>query len=195
MKFFVATKNPGKIREFERIFTALGDETLSEKDFKNPMPEPVEDGKSFIENALIKARAGAVFTGLPSVADDSGLCVDALSGAPGIFSARYAGVHGDDEANNRKLLSELSNVPMEKRKAHYTCAIACVFPDGREFVVEDKCNGYIDFSESGNEGFGYDPLFISDIGKFSEIPTEKKDEISHRGKAVKKFEEKLKEYL
>lgn len=195
MKFFLASKNAGKIREFGRIFASLGEEMLSEKDLQAPMPEPVEDGKTFTDNALIKARAGMLFTGLPSVADDSGLCVDALSGAPGIFSARYSGVHGDDKGNNSKLLKELEGVEAQNRSAHYTCAIACVFPDGREFAVEDTCGGYIDFSESGSEGFGYDPLFISEIGKFSEITAEQKDKISHRGKAVKKFEQELKKYL
>ena len=195
MRFFLASKNEGKIGEFSRIFATLREEMISEKDLKYPMPEPVENGKTFAENALIKARAGMQFTGLACVADDSGLCVDALSGAPGIYSARYSGVHGDNPANNRKLLSELEGIKKENRTAHYVCAIACVFPDGREFTVEAKCEGYIDFIESGKGGFGYDPLFVSEIGKFSEISAEQKDKVSHRGKAVRKFEEKLKEYL
>ena len=195
MKFFIATKNNDKIKEFERIFSELGIEFLSEKDLEIPMPEPVENGKTFEENALIKARAGVNFTGLPTVADDSGLCVDALGGRPGIYSARYAGIHGDNAENNRKLLSELKDVPIEKRTAHYACAIACVFPDLREFTVTGKCEGKIDFCESGNGGFGYDPLFISEIGKFSEVSAKQKDAVSHRGKAVKLFKEKLNGYL
>ncbi len=195
MKFFLSSKNNGKIREFERIFHLFGIEMLSEKDFQAEMPEPEESGLTFEDNALIKARAGVVFSGLPTVADDSGLCVDALSGRPGVLSARYAGVHGDDEANNKKLLSELQNVPANERTAHYVCAIACVFPDGREFTVIGKCEGLIDFCRTGSGGFGYDPLFISPIGKFSEISAEEKDNVSHRGKAIKRFEEKLKEFI
>lgn len=195
MKFFIATKNEGKIREFKRIFSELGISIVTEKDLEKPVPEAVEDGKTFADNALIKARAGAKFTGLPTVADDSGICVDALGGRPGILSARYAGKHGDDAANNAKLLSELSGVPSEKRTAHYTCVIACVFPDGREFTVSGRCDGIIDFAESGTGGFGYDPLFIGEAGKFSEVTSEQKDAVSHRGKAVRLFREKIGEYL
>lgn len=195
MKFFIATKNNDKIKEFERIFSELGIELISEKDFDTPMPEPFENGDTFEQNALIKARAGMEFTGLPTVADDSGLCVDALGGRPGIYSARYAGVHGDNAENNRKLLRELKDVPKEKRMAHYVCAIACVFPDSKEFTVTGTCEGEIDFIESGNGGFGYDPLFISEIGKFSEVSAAQKDAVSHRGKAVKLFKEKLNEFL
>lgn len=195
MKFFIASKNSGKIKEFENIFSDLGIGLVTEADFKAEMPEPAETGATFTENALIKARAGAIFSGLPCVADDSGLCVDTLGGKPGIFSARYAGEHGDSKANNRKLLRELQGQPMEKRTAHYTCAIACAFPDGREFTVCGKCYGKIDFCESGNGGFGYDPLFIGECGKFSEISAEQKNKISHRAKAVKLFKEKLNEFL
>ena len=195
MKFFLASKNAGKIKEFERIFFALGTDLISERDLADKMPEPQENGKTFAENALIKARAGAAFTLLPTVADDSGLCVDALDGRPGVYSARYAGAHGDSAANNAKLLKELENVPKSERTAHFVCVIACVFPDGREFTVSGECEGYIDFKESGRGGFGYDPLFISPAGKFSEISAEEKDAVSHRGKAVRKFEEELRKYL
>ena len=195
MKFFVATKNKGKIREFKRIFAELGIDILAVNDLKEPMPEAVENGKTFEENALIKAHEGARFSGLPTVADDSGLCVDALGGAPGIFSARYAGEHGDDKANNAKLLKELNGIPAEKRTAHYMCVIACAFPDGREFTVTGRCDGKIDFCESGTGGFGYDPLFIGEIGKFSEVTAQEKDAVSHRGMAVRLFKDKLSEYL
>ncbi|MBR4911178.1 MAG: RdgB/HAM1 family non-canonical purine NTP pyrophosphatase [Clostridia bacterium] len=195
MKFFVATKNAGKIKEFSRLFCELGIDMMTESDLSAPLPEAEETGDTFNENALIKARAGAAFTGLPTVADDSGLCVDALGGMPGVCSARYAGVHGDSAANNKKLLAELAGVPQEERTAHFVCAIACVFPDGREFTVTGKCNGTIDFSESGDRGFGYDPLFISECGKFSEISAEQKDKISHRGMAIRLFKEKINEYL
>lgn len=195
MRFFVATKNSGKIREFKRILGELGIEILTGNDLKDPLPDVVEDGETFADNALIKARAGAAFTGLPTVADDSGLCVDALSGAPGVLSARYAGEHGNDKANNEKLLKELSGVSAEKRTAHYMCVIACAFPDGREFTVSGRCDGIIDFSESGTGGFGYDPLFIGEIGKFSEVTAAQKDAVSHRGKAIRLFTEKIGEYL
>lgn len=195
MKFFIASKNADKIREFGEIFAEQGIGIVTENDLTEPLPEPEETGADFRDNALIKARAGAAFSGLPTVADDSGICVDALGGAPGVFSARYAGEHGDNAANNRKLLSELSGVPAEKRGAHYTCVIACVFPDGREFTVSGECYGSIDFKETGNGGFGYDPLFIGESGKFSEISAQQKNEISHRGKAVRLFKQKLNEYL
>ncbi|MBO4432435.1 MAG: RdgB/HAM1 family non-canonical purine NTP pyrophosphatase [Clostridia bacterium] len=195
MKFFIATKNNGKIRELSRIFCELGIDVVSERDLKEPMPEVEEDGETFEDNALIKARAGAKFTELPTVADDSGLCVDALGGAPGILSARYSGEHGNDKANNEKLLKELSGVTASERTAHYICAIACVFPDGREFTVSGRCDGSIDFKESGAGGFGYDPLFIGEVGKFSEVSAETKDAVSHRGKAVKLFKERINDYL
>ena len=135
-------------------------------------------------------------TGLISVADDSGICVDYLDGRPGVFSARYSGEHGNDEMNNDKLLSELSGVPMENRTAYYVAAIACVFPDGKQFTVRGECHGHIAFERQvGNGGFGYDPLFISEKGPFSQLTAEEKDAISHRGKALIKFKEELKKYI
>lgn len=195
MEFFIATKNNGKIKEFERIFKRLNIKIVTENDLDELLPDVEENGETFSENALIKARAGAVFTGLPTVADDSGLCVDALGGKPGILSARYSGKHGDSVANNSKLLSELKGIPFERRSAHFICAIACVFPDGREFTVSGRCDGFIDYSESGKGGFGYDPLFISEKGKFSEIDEVEKDSVSHRGNALREFEKQIKEYV
>ncbi len=195
MKFFIATKNQHKYREFTKIFENLGHSLICESDLETQMPDVVEDGTSFEENALIKARTGVLFSQLPCVSDDSGICVDYLNGAPGIFSARYAGEHGDDKANNQKLLAELNGVPYEKRTGRYVCAIACVFPDGREFTVRGEVEGIIAESEKGSNGFGYDPLFISEIGRFSEVSAEAKNEISHRGIAIKKFTEEVKKYL
>lgn len=195
MKFFIATKNGNKIKEFSRIFSDMGIEFVCENDFDSVMPEPEENGMTFSENALIKARAGLQFSGLPAIADDSGLCVDALGGKPDIFSARYAGPNCDSDENNKKLLHELKNVPLNRRTAYFICVIACVFPDGREFTVEGRCDGLIDISPSGKGGFGYDPLFISELGKFSEITPEQKDKVSHRGKAIKLFKERLNEYI
>ena len=194
MKIFIATKNKKKLVELERILTPLGFEVLSEKDLDSPLEEIEETGTTFRENAVLKAKAGLERTGYISVADDSGICVDYLGGAPGIFSARYSG--GNDEDNNNKLLRELEGVPYEKRDAHYTAAIACVFPDGREFTVHGECYGHIALEpQSGNGGFGYDPLFISENGPFSQLTAEEKDAISHRGKALRLFKEELQKYI
>ena len=195
MKVFIATKNQKKLVELSRILEPMGFEVLSEKDLENPLTDVVEDGTTFEENAIIKAKAGLKETGFISVADDSGICVDYLGGAPGIFSARYSGGHGNDDDNNKKILKELDGVPMEKRTAYYVAAIACVFPDGRQFTVRGECHGHIAFEESGNCGFGYDPLFISEKGCFGHLSAEEKDSISHRGKALKLFKEELKKYI
>ncbi len=195
MKVFIATKNAKKLIELERILTPLGFEVLSEKDLDKPLGEVEETGTTFAENALLKAKAGLELTGLISVADDSGICVDYLNGAPGIYSARYSGGHGNDEENNKKILRELEGVPMEQRGAHYSAAIACVFPDGRSFTVQGDCFGHIAFEESGTQGFGYDPLFISEKGCFGHLSAEEKDEISHRGKALRLFKEELTKYI
>lgn len=196
MVFFVATKNEGKKKELLRILAPLGIEVISEKDLEKPLGDVVEDGKTFEENALIKARYAAAQTNLPSVADDSGLCVDAIGGEPGIYTARYAGEPTDNAKNNAKLLSVLKDVPMEKRTARFVSAVACVFPDGREFTVRGECEGKIAFELKGDKGFGYDPLFISELGCFGEISDEQKDSISHRGRALLKLKEKLtQEYI
>ena len=196
MKIFIATKNAKKLKELKRILEPMGFEVLCEKDLDKPFADAIEDGATFEENAIIKAKSGLMQTGFISVADDSGICVDYLDGAPGIFSARYSGEHGNDKQNNQKLLKELENVPMEKRTAYYVAAIACVFPDGRQFTVRGECHGHIAFSEQeGEGGFGYDPLFISEIGPFSQVTDEQKDAVSHRGKALVKFREKLMEYI
>lgn len=196
MVFFVATKNEGKKKELLRILAPLGIEVISEKDLEKPLGDVIEDGKTFEENALIKARYAAAQTNLPSVADDSGLCVDAIGGEPGIYTARYAGEPTDNAKNNAKLLSVLKDVPMEKRTARFVSAVACVFPDGREFTVRGECEGKIAFELKGDKGFGYDPLFISELGCFGEISDEQKDSISHRGRALLKLKEKLtQEYI
>ncbi len=195
MKIFIATKNQKKLVELSRILTPMGFEVLCEKDLKEPLAEVEETGTTFEENAIIKAKAGLNATGYISVADDSGICVDYLNGAPGVFSARYSGEHGNDEENNQKLLRELDGVPMEKRTAYYVAAIACVFPDGRSFTVRGECHGHIDFKENGNGGFGYDPLFISELGCFGLVSPEQKDTISHRGKALRLFKSELEKYI
>lgn len=195
MKFFLSTKNMHKLTEFRRILNPLGIEIICEKDLPYELPDVEEDGTTFEENALIKARAGLKRTGLISVADDSGLCVDALNGEPGIYSARYAGEPSDMQLNKKLLLKNLLGVSYEKRTARFVSAVACVFPDGREFTVTGYCEGHIGFEESGTSGFGYDPLFISSIGCFGELSDEQKDSVSHRGNSLKLFREELKKYL
>lgn len=196
MKIFIATKNQNKLRELKRILIPMGFDVLCESDLDFQLIDAVEDGKTFSENAIIKAKSGLKQTGYITVADDSGLCVDYLGGAPGVYSARYAGEHGNSDKNNDKLLSELNGVPLEKRTAHFACSVACVFPDGREFCVSGKCNGHIAFElQEGSGGFGYDPLFISEKGPFSQLSDADKDEISHRGIALNKFKEELKKYI
>lgn len=191
-KFFVATKNAHKVEEFKRILLPLGFEVISEKDLDKPIDDVEETGTTFEENSLIKARYGCKVTNLPTVADDSGLCVDYLSGAPGIYSARYAGEHGNYEANNQKLLKELEGVAENKRTAKFVSAISCVMPDGLEFTVIGECHGKIAFDIKGDNGFAFDRVFISSIGRFSEILPEEKDSISHRYMALLEFEKKLK---
>ena len=195
MKFFIATKNAHKVIEFKRILEPMGIEVLCESDLGFDLTDVEEDGTTFEENALIKASAACEQTGYVSLADDSGLCVDALGGAPGIFSARYCGVHGNDKENNRKLLRELDGVPFDERTARFVSAVACVFPDGRKFTVTGKCEGKIDFEERGENGFGYDPLFVGEIGCFGLATAEQKDSVSHRGRALKKLREELKNYI
>lgn len=195
MKFLIATKNAHKVIEFKRILEPMGIEVLCESDLGFDLTDVEEDGTTFEENALIKASAACEQTGYVSLADDSGLCVDALGGAPGIFSARYCGVHGNDKENNRKLLRELDGVPFDERTARFVSAVACVFPDGRKFTVTGKCEGKIDFEEKGENGFGYDPLFVGEIGCFGLASAEQKDSVSHRGRALKKLREELKNYI
>ena len=195
----LATHNAHKVEEFRAILASLAKDTgkayrvLSFRDVPD-IPEVEETGTTFAANALLKAEAGAK-SGYITVADDSGLSVDALGGAPGIFSARYAGGHGDDEANNKKLLAEMQG--KTERGAHYVCAVACVFPDGRHFTVEGTCEGEILTAPRGSAGFGYDPLFlIPGTGQtFAEMTADEKNARSHRTVALKRFVEKIQEYL
>ena len=185
----LATRNQGKVREFRRILDAISNGAINLVGLEEfPHTTDVEEtGTTFKENALLKARSVCKETGLPAIADDSGLCVDALNGAPGIFSARFAGVHGDDKANNAKLLRDLESVPEEKRSAHFTCAAALVLPDGREHVCEEIFEGSILFAPIGDQGFGYDPLFRPHGLAISsaQMSAEEKDSISHRGKSLR----------
>lgn len=195
MKILIATHNKKKREELERILSPLGIDVVTDTDAGCNLRDVEENGTSFEENALIKAKAGCEDSGLPCIADDSGLVVDALGGAPGIYSARYCGVHGNDEANNDKLLKELENVPDEKRTARFVCAICCVFPDGKTINVNGSCEGTIYRERHGKGGFGYDPLFNCGGKPFGEITGEEKDKISHRGKALKLLAEELKRII
>lgn len=192
MKIILATKNKGKAKEIKVILKDLNLELLTLDDFPET-PNPVEDGKSFKENALKKARSVAKHLNIAAMADDSGLEVDILNKRPGIFSARYAGENATDEENNRKLLKELKDIPFEKRCASYKCVIALVFPSEREATVEGDCRGLISLEPKGSGGFGYDPLFyVPEYGKtMAELPPEIKNRISHRGKALAKLKNKL----
>lgn len=188
MKWVVATSNPGKLREFQAIFEAYGLELISKAE-AGVLEDPEEDGTTFEENALIKARACAAACGLPTVSDDSGLSVDALGGAPGIFSARYA----EPGHRRERVLSEMRNVPEAERGAAFVCAIACVIPGECEFTVHGECRGIIAHKSVGTGGFGYDPIFfVPEYGKtFGEIPPEIKNQVSHRARALAALREKL----
>lgn len=189
MDFLIATHNKKKQAEMQRVLEPLGIHVKTAAELGIELSEVEENGTTFYENARIKALSGCKESGLPCIADDSGICVDYLGGAPGIYSARYSG--GDDEDNNDKLLQELEGVEKEKRTAYYACSISCCFPDGREISAEGKCYGYIGFERQGTGGFGYDPLFITEKGCFGELSPAEKDEMSHRGNALRILKEKL----
>ncbi|HML96195.1 MAG TPA: XTP/dITP diphosphatase [Thermodesulfobacteriota bacterium] len=188
----LATGNKGKIKEFEGLLRGVAGKITGLGDLESP-PEIVEDGDTFMENALKKARALAKYSGKPALADDSGLAVDALGGKPGVYSARYAGEGATDEKNIDKLLGELGDT--ENRNARFVCFLALVTPDGKETVVSGKCKGIILTERRGSGGFGYDPVFyLPEFGKtMAEIPSGLKNEISHRARAVEKLVRILKE--
>ncbi len=195
MKFLLASKNKHKLSEFKRIFAELGLEIISEAELDIPLEEVEETGLTFEENAFLKANAAMKATGLPAIADDSGLCVDYLNGEPGIFSARFAGEPVDNDKNNEKLLTLLSGVKHEDRTAKFVSSIVCVFPCGDIITARGECHGYIAEEKCGTNGFGYDPLFVSSIGCFGVISDKEKDSVSHRGRALNEFSKKLYKYL
>ena len=195
IKLLVATTNPGKFAEVKDFLRQLPLEVLSLSDLAT-WPKIIEDGATFEENALKKARALAEYSGYLTLADDSGLEVDALNGAPGIYSARYCGEEGNDKKNNEKLMHELRELPEEKRTGRFVCALALCAPKSRdkiEWIVRESCEGRIAFALKGENGFGYDPLFFyPSLGKtFGEIDRAIKATVSHRGKALKKLAEML----
>jgi XTP/dITP diphosphohydrolase len=184
VKLLLATRNVKKLRELQRILATV---ELVGLDDVPPYDEVPESGLTFAENALIKAREGAARTGVPTAADDSGLAVDALNGMPGVFSARWAGRHGDDAANLELLLAQVTDVPDVHRGAAFVCAAALALPDGREWTVEGEMRGRLVRSPRGTGGFGYDPIFVADgeTRTNAELSPVEKDAISHRGKAFR----------
>ena len=207
MDFILATNNMKKLAEMQRILSPLGINVVTAKMLGIELPEVVEDGDTFEANAKIKAESACKITGLPAIADDSGLCVDYLGGYPGIYSARFANIeiHGDecvdneknadDEDNNNLLLEKLQGVAESDRTAYYVCAISCIFPDGKEISVRGECHGIIGFERDGNAGFGYDPLFIINGKSFGMYEGEEKDKISHRGKALRSLADEIKKII
>lgn len=188
-KLLLATRNKGKIVEFRRILDALapGEIELVGLDQFPELHDVDETGATFEENALLKAREMSEATGLPAIADDSGLCIDALNGDPGIFSARWAGGHGDDKANIEKVLGQLKDVPDERRTAYFICVAALYLPDGRTHCEEGRFYGRILHSPVGENGFGYDPIFQPEGLSISsaQMSSDEKDAMSHRGKSLR----------
>ena len=208
MLICAATGNAGKLKEIRRILEAQGHEVKSQKELGITL-EPEETGTTFAENALIKAKAICEASGLPTLADDSGLMVEALGGAPGVYSARYCGRHGDDEANNDKLLAALADVEEGKRAAKFVSAVCFYLPEGRFVTYLGECPGRVIFERRGTNGFGYDPLFVPDeVGlaegdvrpntegrTYAQLEAFEKDAISHRGKAMALLDKNLAAFL
>lgn len=196
VKIIIATRNKGKVREMQDAFSHLPVELISLKDWEDEIglsghPEPVEDGKTFAENSFIKAEFYAKLTGLPCIADDSGLEVEALGGAPGVYSARYAGEDADDADNNAKLIADLRAKGLSESPADYQCALTFMNTDGGFMKAQGYCNGVIKTEPRGSNGFGYDPYFYVEFDgnerTMAELTVEEKHGISHRGTALDKL--------
>ncbi|WP_326582476.1 RdgB/HAM1 family non-canonical purine NTP pyrophosphatase [Streptomyces sp. NBC_00481] len=197
-RLILATRNAGKLTELKAILADAGlSHDLVGADAYPDVPDVKETGVTFAENALLKAHALARATGFPAIADDSGLCVDVLNGAPGIFSARWAGTHGDDRANLELLLAQLGDIADEHRGAHFNCAAALALPDGTERVVEGRLRGVLRHAPVGTNGFGYDPILQpeGETRTCAELSAEEKNAISHRGKAFRGLVPVLRELL
>ena len=194
MKYVLATHNPGKLKEMGAILARFGVEVVSPKDLGLTV-DVEETGTTFAENAMLKAKAICAAAKLPAIADDSGLCVDALNGGPGVYSARYGGDGLDDRGRYMLLLNNMRG--QTTRAAHFACAIACAFPNGDTLTAEGRCDGTIAFAPMGEGGFGYDPVFfVPEKAKtFGQLTAEEKSAISHRGRALESFVGKLETYL
>ena len=193
-KFVLATHNPGKLKEMGAILAQFGVEVVSPRDLGLTV-DVEETGTTFAENAMLKAKAICAAAKLPAIADDSGLCVDALNGGPGVYSARYGGEGLDDKGRYMLLLNSLRG--QSTRTAHFTCAIACAFPNGDTLTAEGRCDSTIAYAPMGEGGFGYDPVFfVPELKKtFGQLTAEEKSAISHRGRALESFIGKLETYL
>jgi XTP/dITP diphosphohydrolase len=193
-RLVLATHNQHKVAELRRILADAGvaHELVGTDEYPG-LPDVSETGATFAENALLKAHAVAGATGLPAIADDSGLCVDVLGGMPGVFSARWSGRHGDDDANLDLVLAQLADVPDDRRGAHFECAAALALPGGAEHVVEGRLVGSLIRERRGAGGFGYDPIFVPDGERrtTAEMSAAEKDAISHRGRAFRGLAERL----
>lgn len=194
MKLVLASKNKKKLVEMQEILSALGVEVVMEADVGVDV-DVEETGTTFAENAALKARAVCEASGLPAIADDSGLCVDALNGAPGVYSARYGGEELDDVGRYQLLLNNMRG--QMDRRCGFVSAISCVFPNGDEITAQGECRGTLAYAPNGENGFGYDPIFfVPEMKKtFAQLTAEEKNSISHRGKALGEFKKKLEEYL
>ena len=194
MKYVLATHNPGKLKEMGAILARFGVEVVSPKDLGLTV-DVEETGTTFAENAMLKAKAICAAAQLPAIADDSGLCVDALNGGPGVYSARYGGEGLDDRGRYMLLLNNMRG--QTTRAAHFACAIACAFPNGDTLTAEGRCDGTIAFAPMGEGGFGYDPVFfVPEKAKtFGQLTAKEKSAISHRGRALESFVGKLETYL
>ncbi|MBQ9844675.1 MAG: XTP/dITP diphosphatase [Oscillospiraceae bacterium] len=194
MVFAVATNNQKKLKEIQRILDSFGITAKTLKEL-NISIEIEENGTTFEENAVIKAKTIAEICGLPTISDDSGLEVDALNGAPGVYTARFAGEQATDDENIDKLLAELADVEKEKRTARFVSAVCLYMPDGRNTVCRGTCEGWIGFERIGDGGFGYDPVFMVEETSYSQMTAEAKDAISHRGSALRQLKEKIGEFI
>ena len=194
MKFVLASHNPGKLREMQAVLGELGVEVILQSELGIAV-EVEENGTTFAENARLKAAAVCQASGLAAIADDSGLCVDALNGGPGVYTARYGGEGLDDAGRCELLLRNMRGA--STRAAHFETAISCVFPDGRELTAAGRCDGTIAYAPMGADGFGYDPVFFVPRLKktFAQLSAEEKNAISHRGQALRAFGEKLRTFL
>lgn len=194
--FIIATNNEKKLKELNRILTPLNITAQTAKQAGVSLDDVEETGANFEENARLKAKAAFERTGMPSIADDSGLMVDALDGAPGVYSARYAGERATDQNNIEKLLAEMKEIKLGNRTAHFVTAICCILPNGQEIMVKGSCTGQISCTPIGTGGFGYDPVFLTKDGRsYAQLTAEEKDQISHRGNAIRKLKDSLQQYL
>lgn len=195
MTYIVATHNKKKLTELSRILVPLGIEAVTDRDLGIVLTEVEETGSTFEENAYLKAASACRESGLPAIADDSGLCVDALDGAPGLYSARFAGEGATDAQKIDKLLDVLRDVPREARTARFVSVICCAFPNGETLYARGECEGEIAFAPRGEGGFGYDPVFLVGDKSFAQLTAEEKDAVSHRGNSLRAMSATLKKHL